>query len=333
MPKIPVSTTQIAPKRYSVEKRTISAASGYPKMKNRAFTLIELLVVIAIIAILAAILFPVFAQAKAAAKKITSVSNLKQAATSMHIYISDYDDLMPITYAPNPANPSQYNHGTLNPAGKWFVPANDLQRAAYESSWATNTYPYYKNDQLLFDSNSTPVITTSSPYPGFTPPTSAPNISYTYNGNLNGYSHTSITAPAELPVLWNGRGRASLTGWAFANPPMYCYDTTAPCTYRPPVAGCPFNSGNGNTSFLSLNSRNLGYDLHSGGIIFTYADSHAKWVKIGVKSTGTTNPLKDPFANYNGTNQPVTRWSDSKQCHSYLFRPDFDFGQEVGVIE
>ncbi|MBL8067505.1 MAG: prepilin-type N-terminal cleavage/methylation domain-containing protein [Armatimonadetes bacterium] len=298
-----------------------------------AFTLIELLVVIAIIAILAAILFPVFAQAKAAAKKITSVSNLKQIATAVHIYISDYDDVLPITYAPNPANPAQYNHGVLNPAGSWYTPTNALTRAAFESSWATNTYPYTKNYQLLYDSNSVPVAVTSSPYPGAVPPSSAPNISYTYNGNLNGYSHTAVTAPSQLPVLWNGRGRASLTGWAFANPPMFCYDTTQVCSYRPPTPGCPINSGNGNSSFLSLNSRNLGYDLHMGGIIFTYADSHAKWVKIGVYSTGNTNRLKDPFASYNGTNQPVSRWSDQYQCHSYLFRPDFDFGNEPGVIE
>ncbi|MBL8069114.1 MAG: prepilin-type N-terminal cleavage/methylation domain-containing protein [Armatimonadetes bacterium] len=67
-------------------------------MKFRAFTLIELLVVIAIIAILAAILFPVFAQAKAAAKKTQALSNMKQIATSSHIYASDYDDRFPSLY-------------------------------------------------------------------------------------------------------------------------------------------------------------------------------------------------------------------------------------------
>ncbi len=60
--------------------------------KKKAFTLIELLVVIAIIAILAAILFPVFAQAKLAAKKTSDLSNLKQIGTAANIYASDYDD-------------------------------------------------------------------------------------------------------------------------------------------------------------------------------------------------------------------------------------------------
>jgi prepilin-type N-terminal cleavage/methylation domain-containing protein len=65
------------------------------KRQRRAFTLIELLVVIAIIAILAAILFPVFAQAKEAAKKTTSLSNLKQLGTATALYQTDYDDLFP----------------------------------------------------------------------------------------------------------------------------------------------------------------------------------------------------------------------------------------------
>lgn len=62
---------------------------------KRAFTLIELLVVIAIIAILAAILFPVFAQAKVAAKKSVTISNVKQVSTGMFLYMSDNDDYYP----------------------------------------------------------------------------------------------------------------------------------------------------------------------------------------------------------------------------------------------
>jgi prepilin-type N-terminal cleavage/methylation domain-containing protein len=68
---------------------------------KKAFTLIELLVVIAIIAILAAILFPVFAQAKFAAKRTADLSNAKQIGTALKIYLADYDDFMPIFYAYN----------------------------------------------------------------------------------------------------------------------------------------------------------------------------------------------------------------------------------------
>ena len=75
-----------------------SGIQGESVMKNRAFTLIELLVVIAIIAILAAILFPVFAKAKEAAKKTQDLSNMKQLGTSLQIYLSDYDDTYPMCY-------------------------------------------------------------------------------------------------------------------------------------------------------------------------------------------------------------------------------------------
>jgi prepilin-type N-terminal cleavage/methylation domain-containing protein len=67
--------------------------------KNRGFTLIELLVVIAIIAILAAILFPVFARAREAARKATCLSNLKQIALAAIMYAQDYDEVLPACVA------------------------------------------------------------------------------------------------------------------------------------------------------------------------------------------------------------------------------------------
>ncbi|MBX3117758.1 MAG: prepilin-type N-terminal cleavage/methylation domain-containing protein [Fimbriimonadaceae bacterium] len=74
-------------------------------MLKKAFTLIELLVVIAIIAILAAILFPVFAQAKDSAKNTALLSNVKQAGTSQMIYSADYDDIFSPTMASHPTQP------------------------------------------------------------------------------------------------------------------------------------------------------------------------------------------------------------------------------------
>lgn len=97
-------------------------------MLKRAFTLIELLVVIAIIAILAAILFPVFAQAKEAAKKTTCLSNLKQVGLGVMMYINDYDDRYPAWAA----NMPPINGGNTN----YFPP--DLQ-----------IMPYVKNDQVF----------------------------------------------------------------------------------------------------------------------------------------------------------------------------------------
>src|SRR3978361_1655135 len=90
-------------------------------MLKRAFTLIELLVVIAIIAILAAILFPVFAQAKEAAKKTSCLSNNKQIGLGIIMYQGDYDD----TY----------------PMDQYWSPTEAIQQVR----WFDDVYPYIKN--------------------------------------------------------------------------------------------------------------------------------------------------------------------------------------------
>lgn len=103
--------------------------------KSRAFTLIELLVVIAIIAILAAILFPVFAQAKAAAKNIKTVSNMKQSGTAFQLYLADYDD----TYM---------QAGTMNGNGaSWATGACRPDVGC--PGWDTLLMPYTKNFEIF----------------------------------------------------------------------------------------------------------------------------------------------------------------------------------------
>ena len=69
--------------------------STVSRSRRQGFTLIELLVVIAIIAILAAILFPVFAQAREKARAISCLSNLKQLGTGIIMYVQDYDETLP----------------------------------------------------------------------------------------------------------------------------------------------------------------------------------------------------------------------------------------------
>jgi prepilin-type N-terminal cleavage/methylation domain-containing protein len=115
---------------------------------RRAFTLIELLVVIAIIAILAAILFPVFAQAKSAAKKTVAVSNMKQISTSLTLYTTDSDDIYPRNddCTLNSSLNSAFNTqaaGT-NPA-PWCNGSQSFAFRMNHYTWQKWVLPYMKN--------------------------------------------------------------------------------------------------------------------------------------------------------------------------------------------
>ncbi len=98
---------------------------------KKAFTLIELLVVIAIIAILAAILFPVFAQAKVAAKRTVALSNAKQIATAVQIYMGDYDDALIKSF--------------------YGFPSDGVSWPNVFYNWRMPLYPYTKSQGLLSD--------------------------------------------------------------------------------------------------------------------------------------------------------------------------------------
>jgi prepilin-type N-terminal cleavage/methylation domain-containing protein/prepilin-type processing-associated H-X9-DG protein len=95
---------------------------------SKAFTLIELLVVIAIIAILAAILFPVFAQAKEAAKKTHCLSNVKQIGTGFAMYLADVDDTLPWAA-----------YWDYSPGAGWATAAGGMHE------WSEVILPYIKN--------------------------------------------------------------------------------------------------------------------------------------------------------------------------------------------
>lgn len=115
-------------------------------MKNRAFTLIELLVVIAIIAILAAILFPVFAKAREKARQSACVSNVRQIGQSWMMYVQDFDESFP----PNNSPAAPNSEWAMRPGGafpcKPCRPVNKVTGKAYDPR--EFAMAYVKNEGL-----------------------------------------------------------------------------------------------------------------------------------------------------------------------------------------
>ena len=109
-------------------------------LQRRAFTLIELLVVIAIIAILAAILFPVFARAREQARKSSCLSNLKQMGLATQMYVQDYDETLPRYSVAT--SPTAYWPNLIDPYVKnrqiWFCPS--YERSVTNPSANASTY-------------------------------------------------------------------------------------------------------------------------------------------------------------------------------------------------
>jgi prepilin-type N-terminal cleavage/methylation domain-containing protein len=149
---------------------------------RRAFTLIELLVVIAIIAILAAILFPVFGQAKNAAKRATTISNQKQIGTAFLMYLDSYDDILPPVY---------------------YMDANNLSLPSTQGFyyWPVLLLPYTKSEQIFLcpnDRDEDPVLRDSQGRSRFDPHNElhyyivGANPSYGYNYR---YLNTQMDEP------------------------------------------------------------------------------------------------------------------------------------------
>ncbi|HWD39200.1 MAG TPA: prepilin-type N-terminal cleavage/methylation domain-containing protein [Fimbriimonas sp.] len=175
--------------------------------KYRAFTLIELLVVIAIIAILAAILFPVFAQAKAAAKKTVSISNLKQIGMAWLMYGNDYDDTVMRVAVAGPGL------GTTYWWGYWDGSKLDSSKSLL--------YPYSRGAGIQEDPSFPSSLRTALGYTGYgynyvylSPATFSPPDYLEVDLPV---SYTQIAHPAETVAFATS---ARMNNWDYATPTL-----------------------------------------------------------------------------------------------------------------
>jgi prepilin-type N-terminal cleavage/methylation domain-containing protein/prepilin-type processing-associated H-X9-DG protein len=247
---------------------------------DKGFTLIELLVVIAIIAILAAILFPVFSQARAKARSAVCISNVKQIALGMNMYAQDYDESFPQWKWDQ-----SYSGGGGGPG-----PVNDAT-----TLWWNAIYPYVKNAQIFnCPDNNYQFTTRQDGHWGWF--TSGANVNKIVGLNpvfydtVVGYGSSepltydhprmaSMSRPSETLIVADCL--TSLTGWeewnsydptgkSFKNAyrlrrVAYANGANSPETWTDAAVYGPFQSA------WDRDGR------HSNGNNIGFADSHAKW--------------------------------------------------------
>ena len=273
--------------------------TSFPPRTKSAFTLIELLVVIAIIAILAAILFPVFAQARASARKTSCLSNEKQAATAQAMYTQDYDEVF--------VSPWNCSAPILRADGSTY--------RAY-SPWTVLVQPYVKNQQMFLCPDQADVNFANGP-------NSRPLLysGYGWNGgylskfigtdtcgvdrwDANSISIVKRPANTILFLDFVGVDYASADHtqvWTpindYVDPPINCYafGNTHCDAY---AAGWTGTTGDGVTDYYdypgyggaSFRHSGSGWKdktLPDGGANVAFCDGHAKFMKPGALLAGT----------------------------------------------
>mgnify|MGYP002779656434 CR=1 FL=1 len=245
--------------------RTLHSERGFSRSTRGGFTLIELLVVIAIIAILAAILFPVFSRARENARRISCVSNLKQIGLGVAMYVQDNDGAYPM---------SSSTDGTLR-------------------RWPDYIFPYVKSAQLFVcpSVGSGDVDTRGQSWAASTGVTGryfGYGYNYQYLGNSRtparpGFPFTAkdsvVSAPAQTVAVsdTSGVGTTGTSGTYVIDPPQLVLnaDSTQRGSGRASASDAYYPNGSGS----NIAQRSTPAPRHLEMISVAFADGHAKAMK------------------------------------------------------
>ena len=237
---------------------------------RRGFTLIELLVVIAIIAILAAILFPVFAQAREAARKTSCTSNMKQIGVAFSLYTQDYDETFPWA-ASNLQTPTITWYDLVEPYVKVGASGFGLPGGVQKPFYAC---PSFANAAV-------PVQPGDPAVPAFPAAQITAAMSYAANGWLMPMANRSFTppwfpattGPKSLPNIDSPASVVLAAHAMGTRPAVGGDDVTTGCTGNEQGVGAvPAPQGSA-AVYCAARFK------HNGGSVYLMADNHAKWFR------------------------------------------------------
>ena len=254
------------------------------RSKSSGFTLIELLVVIAIIAILAAILFPVFAQAREQARKTACLSNVKQITLAMLMYVQDYDET--------------FVDAGINPFFNWQNPKTG-QYDNGASVMSNEPYPNCEGWPCILPTGEATFAARLMPYIKSYDIWKCPSAS---NGTVNGPASESWTSsnPALDVVSPNQRPISYWYSLCFHKQPLAVVDVPAERVMLTETgrvrAGYDLNSGR--DGYARASKWPDYYRPHGGGVNLGFSDGHAKW--LNDKAMGPGNDNTDAGRNIRG---------------------------------
>ncbi len=281
---------------------------------KKAFTLIELLVVIAIIAILAAMLFPVYAQAKTSAKQTQNLSQLKQLAVAAQMYAGDHDDHLPSDPLQNfcPSNPSM-SFGSIDRWGNYYWP---WLFKPYTKVQPTDVTKF--RDAFMWNPNApqTNPQELSSRRAGCIWPQPAQSWGLecaTFNSYCRSIKYWSTYAYNEH--IGDFPGASSLTAWQEPAASFLLLEAT-----DSEIEGDELDELYSRTqncpNFDDPNNRDATFGGHNAGTTIAYLDGHAKWRKTQFGPDGQCSLawgnvpfMTFPPATQGGDNVRVKGWT------------------------